>query len=499
MSESLRALVVIIVLSLTVLYLVRPAIVQIIPADTFDRWRKLWFFTTLAWFLSGNYWLYVFVMVVGLTIARKKEKQILGLYFLLLFAAPSIQMPLPGFGVMDHFFMLDHYRLLALLLLLPASMRLIRDKNTPRLGQSPVDWLVLSYLVLTCVLSMQAASATNAIRMVFLQYVDGFLPYYVASRSIKNADDVRGVLTGFLTGALLLSVLAIFEVLRSWKLYSASIFDIGHFFNQNYKMRGPFLRPAAAVQDSIVIGLCIVVAMGVLLYLQDFVKGKLRPLSLWAVLGVGLLASLSRAPWMAAMALPFLYVLQGEKVFSRFTKIFIGFGLLLGVASVLPAGKVIIDLLPVVGESEQGSIEYRANWFAASEPLIERNFWFGDVNVMEAPELEIMRQGEGIIDLVNMFLSIQLHYGVIALMLFIGMFLRSIWLVRHAGKYGGSRSKEMDQLARSLISITICIMLIIFTLSAISVVPLVIWTFLGISTAFGFLLTSDRKQAGPAA
>ncbi|WP_439518910.1 O-antigen ligase family protein [Hydrogenophaga sp.] len=498
MSESLRALVVILLLSSAVFVITRPSFAQLIPTLTFNRWRNLWLFGTLAWFLASGFAIYVLLIGLAVFAIRRKESHTLGLYFLMIFVAPAVQVAIPGMGIVDHLFMLDHYRLLALLLLLPAALRLMKDRATPRFGRSPVDWMIAGYLIWTCMLSMLETSPTNAIRMVFLQYVDGFLPYYVASRSLRSEDDARSVFAGFLLGALLVSVIALFEVLRSWKLYQASISEMGLFVHQHYKTRGPFLRPGAALLDSIVLGLVVLIGMGALLYLKSYVASKMRVAMLWAILAIGLLASLSRAPWIAGILLFFLFVLQGPKAMGQLTKVSGALFLMLIVLSFFPAGKVIIDLIPIIGDAEQGSIEYRANWFSAAMPVIERNFWLGDVNVIQAPELEVMRQGEGIIDLVNMFLSVLLHYGAIGLFFFVGMFWRALWWVRRYEKISRTFSSNLSQLGRALISIVICLMLVLFTLSAISVVPILISTLVGLCTSYGFLVNSmqrDRKTS----
>jgi len=487
--EHIRALVVILIVSSAVFFLVRPIWSQMISVQSFDRWRRLWFFTTLAWFLATSFWIYVGLLTAALIIVRKKEENVLGLYFLLLFAAPAIQTPIPGFGLIDHLFMLDHYRLLALLLLLPTALALASSSNTPKFGSSPVDWMVVGYLAFTWILYLSEASFTNGMRMAFLYYIDGFLPYYVLSRGIKNNNDFHGVLSGLLLGALLISMLAFFEVARSWRLYSASISELGISYSpQGYKMRGPFLRPGVSLLDSIVLGLVIVVAMGALLYLKNNVVKKNQIAILWLILMVGLLASLARAPWVAAVILFFVYVIQGDRVLGWLLKMIGAFSVLMIALSIFPAGRVVIDLLPFVGKSEQGSIQYRENWFSVAAPLVERNFWFGDLRVLEAAEIQVMRQGEGIIDLVNMFLSVLLFYGAFGLFLFLGMFGTAIWYVKKSIGRCSVDMLESKLLGRILISVLISIMFVIFTLSAISIVPIVIWSFLGLCSAYGLMV-----------
>jgi O-antigen ligase len=496
MPEHIRALIVVLVLSAAVLYAVRPALIQVIPASTYDRWRKLWFFITLAWFLSGNVWIYVALVVVVLSVVKKRESHVFGLYLLLLFAAPSAHVPIPGFGLIEHLFMLDHYRLISLTLLLPVALSLAKDAHTVRFGQSPVDWMVFGYLVLTWVLTFSETGVTNGLRTGVLQFIDGWLPYYVASRSLKSIDDLRNAMTGILIGALLLSVLGVFEVLRSWKLYMASIAEYGLRVNQAYKLRGPFIRPGASVQDSIVLGTSVVFGMCVLLSLKERISGRFQYGVLWMILVMGLLASLSRAPWLSGILLVLIfYGVEGKGARSMLMvgliSVIVGF-----VLSFFPSGNVILDLLPFVGQSEQGSIDYRMNWFSASAPVIERNLFFGSIHAIGAPELEVMRNGEGIIDLVNTFLAVLLYYGLAGFFLFVGVFLLAIRTAWRAQRFFRKRNEiESSFMGQAMIAAICSLMFILITLSLISVVPLFLWTLAGCSAAYGFIASKRMMES----
>jgi hypothetical protein len=494
MPEHIRALVVVLALSAALFFIARPALIQVVPAQTFDRWRKLWYINTLAWFLCGNIWIYMAFMVLLLTKVRRQDPQILGLYLLLLFAAPSAYVAVPAFGVMDHLIMLDHYRLLALVLLLPTALRLRNETDTVKVGGTPVDYMVLGYLFLTWSLSAPETTVTNALRMVVLTVIDAWLPYYVASRSIRSLVQFRFAMCGLLIGALMLSVLAAFEVIWSWKLYRASVEEYGLFVGHSYKARGGFVRPGASVQDSIVLGTVVVMGMCVLLYFNGLIDGLLRSGRLWAVLVLGLVASLSRAPWVASlMIFVVFYSLEG-KTFGILARGAVFLSIAALVLSFFPLGQAIFDLLPYMGNAEQGNIEYRENWFAVSQPLIERNFWFGDVNAIKAPELEVMRQGEGIIDLVNTFLAVLLFYGAVGLCLFFGVFVLSLRVVQRSERIFRRSSKELSALGRAILAAVASLMFIISTLSTISVIPILIWALAGLSAAYGLIKVSEQSQ-----
>ncbi len=468
--------------------------VQIVSSKTYDRWRGLWLVTTLAWFLSHSFWIYVGIMSVLLLRFGRRETHVFGLYLLLLLSAPPRAAPIPGFGIVDHIFMLDHYRLLALALLLPYALSLSRRPSTTRLLQSPVDWLVLGYLALNTALAFREGNFTSDARTALMLWIDFFLPYYVASRSIQTIEGFRHALVGLVMGGVLLSVLAVFEVLRTWKLYDAASAALGLNPFVVYKTRGPFVRPGGTVLDSIVLGYVMVVASGAYLYLNRQIKGRLNHWLGWVSLASGVLASLSRGPWVGAGLLAFTFLVTSRRPVKRMLQAAaFSVVLLLGVSGT-PAGQQFIKLLPFVGEEEQGNVEYRANLLTVSLPVIERNLLLGSADFIDAPELEVMRQGEGIIDIVNSYLAVALHAGMVGLLLFSGMFvqaLQAIW----RGMHWARQTRREDELAlgRALFASVVSIAFIIFTVSGIYLIPTMNFIFIGLSTAYFLMQQSGRK------
>lgn len=495
MPEHIRALLFVLVLSGLVWWLARPAMLQIVSQDTFVRWRRLWFITTLAWFLAHSFWVYVAVMTVVLLRTGRREPQVFGLYLLLLMAAPQARAPLPGFGIVNYIFMLDHYRLLSLALLLPCALRLARNPYTVRLFQSPVDGMVIAYLVINSLLAFRGGNFTSDARDSLMFWIDLFLPYYVASRSLRSMEDFRHALVGLLLGGLLLSVLAAFEVMRRWKLYDAANAALGLQTFGAYKTRGSFIRPAVSAIDSIVLGYVIVVASGAYLYLQGLVEDRMKRWLAWGALAMGVLASLSRGPWVGAGLLVFIFMLTSERPFKRLGQGALAMCVALLALSATPYGQQFINLLPYVGQEEQGNVEYRAGLLTVSLPVIERNPLFGSWNFLQAPELQVMMQGEGIIDVVNSYLGVTLSTGLVGLAAFVGMFGASLLMLRRAIRWSRRTGcTEELMLGRALYATLISIMFIIFTVSSILIVPTLYFAIIGISCAFTLWLLKRAKS-----
>lgn len=500
MPEHLRALVVVLVIAAIAFHFARGMAVSLVPEDTFRRWRNLWFLMTLLLFLSHSYWVYALVVTFYLLATTRREAHIVGLYFLLLFVAPPARVEIPGFGLVNYIFALNQYRLLALVLLLPAAVALLQRASTLKLGRSPVDGMVLGFLVLMSLLQFREANLTSGLRYMVTNVVDIFLPYYVISRSLRDMEGFRHALLGFVLSGVVISLLAAFEVLRSWKLYFVVLGALGLNPMEfgGYLYRGSLLRPNASVGNSIVLGYIAMVALGYFLFLRESLTSRLHLKAGFLVLAGGVLASLSRGPWVGAAFMFVLYVAMGPGAVRQLFRL--GVAALAGgvVLSFIPAGRAILDMLPFIGTVDEFNVEYRANLLTAALPVIERNLWLGSVDYLQAPELQVMIQGDGIIDIVNSYIGVLLEMGLVGLFFFVGMFLQALRQVRRARL----RSRELDGdfqlLGRVLIATLGGIMLVIYTVSGISAVPVVYWTALGLCVAYTTMVDRTLAEARPA-
>lgn len=496
MPEYLYAFVVVAAIALGYFVIARSALLELLPEATFTRWRNLWIGATALLFLSHSVWIY-FVMLGGVLLAiRRLESQVVGLYFTLLLASPAVGVEIPGFGIVDHIWVLDHYRLLAVCLLLPCAITLLQRGSTPKIGTSPVDWMVLGYVILMSLLPFREGNVTSAFRSMVSVWIDIFLPYFVASRSIRDQEGFRHALTGFLIAAMLTALLAIFEALRHWKLYQPALaaLRIGENFYGAYLTRGGFLRPSVTVVSPIVVGYVLVVALGFLLYLRAFVHKAWHRWAAFGLLSIGILASLSRGPWVGAMFLMFLYSVSGPRAIRQLTRYALWSAVTLVLASQFTVGRTFVNMLPIIGEAEQENVEYRANLITAAMPVIERNLLFGSHDFLSAPEMQVMIQGEGIIDVVNTYVGVALYSGLVGLALFVGAFLLAIAGVRRGVRQFRSLGDATASLLGRALWVTLAtIMLIIYTVSSVTAVPSIYWSVVGLCVAY-YLSFREAKQ-----
>lgn len=501
MPEHLKALIVILVLASTVfVFAKKPACAAgTNPAD-FSRRRNLWLGITAAAFLAHNFWVYMVAVAVMLLLAAQREPHKLGMYFFLLFAVPAIPAQITGLGVIQHFFSIDYLRLLSLLILLPAFLFLRKQPDTLPFGSTLPDKLLVGYLILQIALMLTVSSFTNMLRIgVFYSFVDIFLPYYVASRILKNPRDFRDALMGFVMAALLLSVIGAFEFTRHWLLYASLDdalgvpWDLGDYLARGDE--GSDLRAQGTAGQPIPFGYIMAVAMGFLLYLKhNAARSTTWNLGLF-MLTIGLFASLSRGPWVGAAAIVMVFIATGPAPLKGLARLGLLSLLVVPVLLVTDSGQKIIELLPFVGTVSSENVTYRQRLAEISLQVIMENPFFGAFDYFYSPAMQDLRQGgQGIIDIVNTYLSVGLGNGLVGLSLFAGFFIAVAFGVFRSMRSLPDRKDELYSLGRGLLATLLGIMVTIATVSSITVIPVIYWSVAGLGVGYVRMLAMAKKS-----
>lgn len=488
MPEHLRALVVVLALAGLTFVLARaPACAAAMKDDDFVRRRNVWFALTLAVFLAHNFWLFVLLAAALLFMAIPAEGNKLALYFFVLFAVPAIDAEIPGFGIVEHFFSIDYLRLLALAVLLPAWLVLRIRPGAEPFGRSTADKLIVAYLVLQFCLQLPHTTLTEALRRgVFYAFTDAFLPYYVASRALRDLAAFREALMALLLGALVLAVIALFEFARHWLLYmplqSALGVDWGLL---NYLERGDgLLRAQASTGQPIILGYVLAVALGLAFYLQRFLPSKGSRNAVFVLLAAGLVAAMSRGPWVGAAVMVVAFVATGPQALPRLAKLGAAGLCVAPLLLVSPAGKELVDYLPFVGSVEAHNLIYRELLFEVSLGVVLDHPLFGAWDFLQLPVMQQLKQGEGIIDVVNTYLGIALASGLVGLGLFCGFFLVVLYELFAAMRQAGERTGEPYVLGQALFCVLVGILVMIVSTSSLTLIPVVYWSIAGLAQAY---------------
>ena len=500
MPAHLKAFVVVLVLGLGMLHVLgRLLTPEIMSREDFARRRKAWLLITAAAFLSGNFWIYAAACILIARYASKGEDNPLALFCFVLFAVPSFSKDLRLGSML--LFQVEHLKFLGLTLLVPLAARLYRERGTRPRGPVGIDVLVGAYVAyqLLAVLLQQPFTAT--VRMAGALFFDVVLLYYVTSRSLTTLQRFRDVVAAIIAAVAITAAVAVVETGKAWWVYDSLRGPFG-FPGGGYISRG-MLRAKAAMGHPIVLGYAVGVTLMLLhaIY-RSLPRGNLRLLALGTLLA-GLFAPFSRGPWVGTAGGAAVLTLTGPGKGKRFGYALVALVLASLLMAVTPVGQDVYRMLPFIHENgtDAGSVVYRQNLWDASIIVLKQNLWFGDLEYLSNPLMEKMRQGEGIIDMVNTYLQFAMSFGVLGLALFVLVLLGSWSALSHPGGSGRENSPELHDMQRGLRSALLVTALTIATCSYIEYVPAVMWLIIGLSAGFARITSTAATPAvvaGPA-
>ena len=449
-----------------------------IAEEDFARRRNTWFAVTCLAFIPGNFWIFAAGSALVLWLSARRDANPFALYVFVLLAVPPIDRAIPGFGVINYVFELNYLRLLSLVILLPIAVR-VRSG-----GWLATDYFLLGYIILQIVLRAPYDSATNLSRITFQQLIDVLLPYYVASRSVRSVAALKDVLLSFVVGASVVALVAMFETLRTWELY-ARIPDLfgAEFDYRGYLRRAGSLRAVASTGQAIVLGYVLVVAAIIFGGTKEGISRSFWLLALIILLG-GAAASQSRGP-LVGLAIGWVGMrMLGPDGLTATARLVVG-AVVVGVGVMsTPIGPVLLEYVPFIGTIDDGSVSYRQQLFDLSLKLISGSPWFGVANFYGQLVDFGMVQGQGIVDLVNTYITVALAYGVIALALFIGAFASVLWPLGRLLVQRRIQSRAQHQIGAALFGALLAAMVIIATVASILVVPYIYWILTGLTVSY---------------
>jgi len=461
MPQILKELIVVLVIALAVFKLARPVILIFSSQQDFSRRRIVWFVLTTVAFLSPNFWLFALIAVPLLVWCGRKDSNPAALYLFLLHVIPPIAIRVPMIGIS---FLLDanFYLLLSFCVMTPAALRLFRSNDGTRIREfRTMDMCLFAYGLLTAFLFVHPETAdgtlmsptfTDSLRRVFVFFFITVVPYYLISRSGFNRRALLDILASYCLGCALLAAVAMFESARHWLLYA----EIGERWSAvvsftPYLERGSSLRAMASTGHPLTLGYLLAVAFGFWLYLQSHVKSKRMRLAVTAFIWLGLLAAYSRGPWIGAVCIYFVFAALRPRAVSKLFKaaaIAIVVALLI---SLSPLRDKVVSVLPFLGGTvDSENVLYRHRLFDRAWEIIGENPFFGDQNALL--RMQDLRQGQGIIDLVNSYVEVLLSNGFVGLSLFLSFILIAALKAWSLTKEAGKIDPDLGMLGASIVS-----------------------------------------------
>jgi hypothetical protein len=418
----------------------------------------------------------------------------------MLHVIPPVGFILPILGN-NGLFPIDNYRLLAFCVLLPATMRYRKNREEAvggRLGA--MDVLLLAFGALQVALytppDLHVAipdSLTNVLRRAVLFFLDTYLVYFTVSRTCQSRRKMVEAAATFCLACAIMAAIAMFENMRNWLLYVEIIGGWGiQLTTLTWLTRGGELRAQASAGHSLSLGYLLAVGFGFWLYLKSHVQSGVRRIGATLLLWGGLFAAFSRGPWLGAVTVYFTFFAAGPRAASRLVK---GTLLALGVALLImvsPIGDRILDVLPVMGNTADANIVYRQRLAERGWEIVLAHPLFGDQ--FPWPEMEDLRQGEGIIDIVNTYLGVALSYGLIGLFCFLSFILLGMITVYARTRVLVHSDPDLALFGTSLIACIVGTLVMIGSMSFNLGCEKLFYVLAGLATAYARLTESLPHQ-----
>jgi hypothetical protein len=504
--QSLKDLIVVLALALVIFRFARPIALRFSSESDFARRRNAWLALTVVAFLSPSFWLFVLVAIPVLISARRKDSNPVALYMLLLHVIPPLPLPIPVVGI-NELFDLDGYRLLSFCILIPVALQLRQRKDPARIaGLQAMDFLLLASGALYVGFYVPPDlpnhiilpdSMTNVLRRTLLFLVDTYALYFVVSRGCATRSQIVDTMASFCLGCAIMALIAAFESVRHWLLYA----DIQMLWTGNngrlYLERGGLLRAQASTGHSLALGGMLAIAFGFWLHLQTHVDSRRSRLAVTLLLWLGLVAAYSRGPWLGAVAIYLAFMALGPGAFGRIFKAGAVIAVALWIVSLTPLGARIAQVLPFFGGSvDNANVVYRQKLADRSMQLIREHPFFGDQRAFS--KMEDLRQGEGIIDLVNSYAEVAVFHGLVGLFLFVGLPLLAILRAYRVVRNSVASDADLAGLGTSLIACILGTMLMLVDASFLLGYEKMFYVLAGLAAAYAHLRRAPSPLAAAA-
>jgi hypothetical protein len=424
----------------------------------------------------------------------------LAAYWLLFILFPPITLSAEGVAGINRIIDLNHHRVLALVLLVPAMFELMGNKQVRATRATRwTDLLVLAYPLMVVVTAIPMNSTTATARSLMELVLDLWLPYYVTSRAIRSAADLKFLAVRFSIGLAFLAAVGLMESVLRKNVYSELQFIVGVVWQLTHVlMRGSFIRVQSTFPQPIVMAFVMIVAFCLWSWLgRTSTATRRMRLAVSFGLLMGLVVTFSRGPllgWASFMAS--MFVLRWVSPYKYLAGLAVLFCGAIG-ASISGADQWAFDALKTVFGSEgqdTASIDYRRKLLEAAIALIKQSPMLGVPNY--AAYLQDLRQGEGIIDLVNTYVAVALANGVVGLVLFLAPHLLVIArLARRMNSYEERPRRAAGAFAPTMLAATVACLITIFTTSNFSAVPAMLLLLIAMPTAWLALDPQEQRRA----
>lgn len=312
--------------------------------------------------------------------------------------------PFPGLNYLTE---LSQLKICVLALLLPGLFA-TKPKGTPARGGAIAGAALVLYAIYTAIFVTANGNLTGGLRFFIDQLILLVLPFFAIRSAVRSVDDLDIVLQGFVVASLLLASIALMSTLRQWDFYLATV---PITIMRIPDARSGFIRINATVSVH-TLGMHLAAGLIVLQYLKHRIDfGFLRLNVMRLMMLAGIYFTDSRGSMGALCIAAGIYVIACLE--SRTLRILATGAVVAGLVAVL----AWLSVAEFSNDGALGSISYRQQLLRVSLPYLKSHLLFGDFHFLQRKEFQVLVQGQGIIDITNLYLQIALPYGIIGLAL----------------------------------------------------------------------------------
>ena len=386
-----------------------------------------------------------------------------------------MRLELGGLGGINSFLSLDHFKVAAVVLLIPAALGLASSREQRRPGTVLLDLAVLAYPLFSIANTAPGVSMTATARSLVVMGLDVALPYFVLTRGLRSWPDLRFVLVRLFAACFFAAAVGLLEFAIQRNIYADLQWAFGVKWSLTHTLlRGNLIRVQAMTSQPILFAAQLILTLG-LWWVVGFVRSERRGWHRMVDLAIAcaLVFTFSRGPWLGALAMGLTLL-----ALLRWPARWVG-ALLSAVACAAVAVKVagldesvLAALKTVFGSAREDatSIEYRSQLLDTAIALVKQSPWFGVPDY--AAQMQDLVQGEGIIDLVNTYVGVTLNSGLVGLALFVAPMLVSLaMLLRRVGRDADHESPQQLRYHRVSAALLVGFALTIFTTSSFERLP----------------------------
>ncbi len=414
--------------------------------------------------------------------SRMTPSEKIALYFGVLFSFTLTKGFLFSVGVPIGY--INYVRVLNLAFLLPLLLK--GDRRGQRLNV--IDILVLTFFSWQFIMQLIGSKFTIALRINIWIVADYVIPYFAIRFFLK---DYYLTYVAIFFALLSQAFVAIGEGIMTWKIY-VHMEQLSGFYPRSlpaYYFRHGFLRIEASYGNSLIASLFgnFTFLCAYIFYkfegfkLTDTYQKKISLFFLLAGIG-GTFFTGSRA---GMAGLIFIIAVYHAVVWGLNKKKDPMFKLIMGLVF------VVIVALQYGQDFMKEEFGYRYLLVDVSSDVIMSNWFTGNFHVLQDPRMQVLMQGEGIIDLVNTYVYIALYYGLTGL----AMLLMAIF-VGASKIYKVLKSGEGGRYVLGVFCFC-CFIILIFNIASTSPIGLIyfwIWFLLAICSNIVFSYANENRK-----